>query len=254
MYTNSVQADWEGEGADRANMDLPGYLNKLISTVATSNPNTVVVMQSGSPVAMPWLSAVPGLLQAWYGGNETGNAIADVLFGQTNPSGKLPLTFPLRNEDNPAFLNYRSEGGRTLYGEDIYIGYRFYEMTGRDVLFPFGHGLSYSVFGFNDLSVVEDAGEVSVSLKVRNHGKVAGAEVVQVYVTQRAPSIRRPKKELKGFQKVHLEAGEEKSITIKLLVKHAAAFWTRLAICGLWRRMSIMLLSAIVVLLHKGKH
>src|SRR5882724_804217 len=105
-------------------MSLPGHLDTLISRVAKCNPNTVVVLQAGSPVEMPWIHNVPAVIQAWYGGNECGNAIADILFGETNPSGKLPLTFPKRLKDNPTYLHYKSERGRTLYGEDIYIGYR----------------------------------------------------------------------------------------------------------------------------------
>ncbi|KAH8694614.1 glycoside hydrolase superfamily [Ilyonectria robusta] len=220
-----LNADWEGDGADRANMELSGHMNKLISTVAAANPNTVVVMQAGTPVEMPWISEVSALVHAWYGGNETGNAIADVLFGQVNPSGKLPLSFPIRNEDNPAFLNYRSERGRTLYGEDVYIGYRYYEMTKRDVLFPFGHGLSYTTFSLSNLKVAQEDQAVVVSLKVKNTGRVAGAEVVQVYVAQKAPLIRRPKKELKGFTKIYLEAGEDRVVSVELVTREAACLW-----------------------------
>lgn len=122
------QSDWEGEGTDREIFSLPGHMDALISAVSAANPSTVVVMQSGTPIAMPWISSVNALVHAWYGGNETGNAIADILFGAVNPSAKLPLSFPKRIQDNPAFLNYRTERGRTLYGEDVYVGYRWYEM------------------------------------------------------------------------------------------------------------------------------
>ncbi|KLU86661.1 hypothetical protein MAPG_05673 [Magnaporthiopsis poae ATCC 64411] len=127
-----LNADWETEGMDRPGMDLPPPLDQLISAVAAANPRTVVVMQSGTPVHMPWINDVASVVQAWYGGNETGNVIADVLFGDANPSGKLPLSFPVRCRDNPAFLNYRSEGARVLYGEDVYVGYRYYEFADRD--------------------------------------------------------------------------------------------------------------------------
>jgi beta-glucosidase len=206
-------------------MDLPGNLNALISSVAAANPHVVVVMQSGNPVSMPWISSVPAVVQAWYGGNETGNAIADVLFGVTNPSGKLSLTFPLRCEDNPAFLNYRSERGRTRYGEDVYVGYRFYEKTKKEVLFPFGHGLSYTTFEMKDFILAEVEDVLKVTVSVTNTGCREGAHVVQVYVSQAAPSINRPVKELKGFNKVFLKAGERKTVEVSIGKKYAASFW-----------------------------
>lgn len=182
-------------------------------------------MQSGTPVEMPWISSVNALVHAWYGGNETGNAIADVLFGDVNPSAKLPLSFPKRVQDNPAFLNYRTERGRTLYGEDVYIGYRWYEMLDLPALFPFGHGLSYTKFELSNLTV-EKAGEVlTVDVTVKNVEHRAGAEVVQVYVAQDRPSIKRPKKELKGFKKVWLADGEEAGVKISIPVKYAVSFW-----------------------------
>lgn len=209
-------------------MDLPGHTNALISAVAAVNPNTAVVMQSGTPVTMPWISEVTALVHAWYGGNETGNAIADVLFGAVNPSGKLSLSFPVRNEDNPAFLNFRSERGRALYGEDVYIGYRFYEKTKKDVLFPFGHGLSYTSFDIGNLQVADHGATITVKVDVKNTGAVEGAQVVQVYVSQRNPSINRPPKELKGFAKVQLKPGEAKQATVEVPKKYAASFWDEL--------------------------
>ncbi|KAG7126513.1 beta-glucosidase I like protein [Verticillium longisporum] len=223
-----LNADWETEGYDRETIGLPGLQDELISTVAKANPNTIVVNQSGTPVTMPWLDNIAGLVQAWYGGNETGNVIADVLFGDVNPSGKLPLTFPRRLQDNPTFLNFRAESSRTLYGEDIYIGYRFYEFADRAVLFPFSHGLSYTSFSFSDISVAAVAdGKLTVEVTVRNTGAVRGAEVVQVYV---APSqqarVNRPIKELKGFTKVALEPGQSERVTVEALTKYdAAAYW-----------------------------
>jgi len=155
---------------------------------------------------MPWISSLSSLLHAWYGGNECGSAITDVLFGDVNPSGKLALSFPVRVQDNPANLNYRSERGRTLYGEDIYIGYRYYEAVGKEVMFPFGHGLSYTSFEFSKLAVKNDGKHATVCVTVQNTGKIAGAQVIQIYISQRTPSIRRPNKELKGFQKLFLGA------------------------------------------------
>ncbi|PCD22024.1 hypothetical protein AU210_015826 [Fusarium oxysporum f. sp. radicis-cucumerinum] len=222
-----LNADWETEGYDREHMGLPGLLDELISTVAKANPKTVVVNQSGTPVTMPWLDDIAGLVQAWYGGNETGNVIADVLFGDVNPSGKLPLTFPRRLQDNPAFLNFRAESSRILYGEDIYIGYRYYEFADRAVLFPFGHGLSYTSFSFSDVSVTAAAdGRLIVEVTVKNTGAVRGAEVVQVYVApgQKA-RVNRPVKELKGFAKVVLEPGQSERATVEAQTKYAAAYW-----------------------------
>jgi beta-glucosidase len=164
-------------------------------------------------------------ISQWYGGNETGNAIADILFGNLNPSAKLPLSFPKRLQDNPAFLNYRTERGRALYGEDVYIGYRWYEMLDMPVLFPFGHGLSYTTFKFSDLKIQKTDSDLKVSVKVSNTGERAGAEVVQVYLSQKNPSIRRPKKELKGFKKVFLEKGESKVIEVSIETKYATSFW-----------------------------
>lgn len=206
-------------------MDLPGHTNALISAVVAANPNTVVVMQSGTPVEMPWNDKVPAMIHAWYGGNETGNAIADVLFGDVNPSGKLSLTFPKRVQDNPAFLNYKSERGRTIYGEDVHIGYRYYEALDREVLYPFGHGLSYTSFSFSDLSVKNDGEHLEVSVKVTNTGKVAGAQVVQVYIAPQNPSLTRPPKELKGFGKVFLGPGASEVAKVKIQTKYAVSFW-----------------------------
>jgi beta-glucosidase len=221
-----LNADWESESYDRDNMDLPSPMDELIRTVASANANTVVVMQSGTPVTMPWVNEVAGIVHAWYGGNETGNAIADVLFGDVNPSGKLSLTFPKKVQDNPAFLNFRAEGGRTLYGEDVYIGYRYYEFAEKEVLFPFGHGLSYSSFKFENATVKESEGKLSVSVDVQNVGEIKGAEVVQVYVApKQKAAINRPHKELKGFAKVELGAGEKKNVDVEIETKYAASYW-----------------------------
>lgn len=206
-------------------MNLPGHMDALITAVAAANPSTVVVMQSGTPVTIPWTSSVKGLIHAWYGGNETGNAIADILFGNVNPSAKLPLSFPVRLQDNPAFLNYTTERGRTLYGEDVYVGYRWYEMLDLPPLFPFGHGLSYTTFEVSDLSIEKTDQNLNVSVKISNTGNLAGAEVVQVYVAQKKPSIKRPVKELKGFKKVFLEKGESKTVQVHIEVKYATSFW-----------------------------
>lgn len=220
-----LNKDWESEGYDRQHMDLPPGSDDLIKAILAANPNTAIVIQSGTPVAMPWLKEAPALLQAWYGGNETGNAIADVVFGKTNPSGKLPLSFPVRNEDNPAFLNYKSERNRAIYGEDVYVGYRFYEKTKKEVAFPFGHGLSYTTFNIKDLSIEDDEANIVMTASVTNTGNVDGAQVVQAYVSQQNPSINRPPKELKGFAKVFVKAGAIEKVKILMSKKYAASFW-----------------------------
>lgn len=222
-----LNSDWESEGYDRSHMDLPPGSDDLISAVLAANPNTVVVNQSGTPVTMPWADKAPAILQSWYGGNETGNAIADVIFGDVNPSGKLSLSFPKRNEDNPAFLNYASDDNRVIYGEDVYIGYRYYDKTGHQPLFPFGHGLSYTTFALKNLQIAsaDDKDEIIVSIDVSNTGTAIGAEVVQVYVSPVRPSIIRPKKELKGFTKVEVPAGSTKKAEVKLSKKYITSFY-----------------------------
>lgn len=209
-------------------MDLPGLTDELIRRVIAVNPNTAVVVQAGTPVTMPWADQVPAIVQAWYGGNEAGNAIADILFGDVNPSGKLPLSFPVRNEDNPAFLNSRSEACRMLYGEDIYVGYRFYEKTARTVAFPFGHGLSYSSFSITSLQVRErqESNDTTlvITVSVQNDSDIDGHEVVQVYVRQQNPSLNRPMKELKGFKKVLVPACSSRTVEIEISKKLAVSF------------------------------
>lgn len=221
-----LSAEWESEGEDRIDMDLPPNTDELISRVLDANPDTVVVIQSGTPVAMPWIKKAKAVLQAWYGGNETGHGIADVVYGKTNPSGKLPLTFPRRVKDNPTYLNYRSEGGRVLYGEDVYVGYRYYEELEIEPLFAFGHGLSYTTFALSDLKLYQQPdGKLSVSCKLENTGDLHGAEVVQVYIAPVSPPIKRPIKELKGFTKEVLDSGESATVEIKIDLVRATSFW-----------------------------
>ena len=221
-----LNADWETEGSDRENMDMPYRLNDLISAVTKANTNTAVIVQSGTPVEMPWINEAAAVVQAWYGGNETGNCIADVLFGDTNPSGKLSLSFPKRVQDNPAYLNYRTEGGRVIYGEDVYVGYRYYEYIDLAVLFPFGHGLSYTTFDMSSLSVTETDGKLTAKVTVKNTGEVDGAEVVQVYVKPKQKAkVNRPFKEMKGFTKVQLASGESKEVSVEVDKKYAVSYW-----------------------------
>ena len=200
---------FESEGADRPHMKLPGDQDILIAAVAAANPNTIVVLNAGSPVEMPWVDDVAAVVLAYYMGQEGGNAVANVLTGAVNPSGKLPVTLPKRYEDNPSYINYPGTM-EVLYGEGIFVGYRYYDKKDVTPLFPFGHGLSYTTFAYSDVHVPEvvEAGEpVRVTVTVTNTGAVAGQEVVQLYVGDPVSSLVRPPKELKGFQKVSLEPG-----------------------------------------------
>ncbi|OQO01691.1 hypothetical protein B0A48_12728 [Cryoendolithus antarcticus] len=225
IICTGLNGDWESEGYDRPHMDLPPGSDDLIEAVLKANPNTAIVVQSGTPVTMPWRDQAPAIVQAWYGGNETGNAIADVVFGDVNPSGKLPLSFPTRNEDNPAFLNYISDDNRVLYGEDVFVGYRFYDKTKSTPSFPFGHGLSYTTFSLSDLSLTDSNDLITLTASVKNTGSLPGAEVVQAYVSARTPSIARPVKELKGFTKTFLQPGESKKVEISFEKKYATSFY-----------------------------
>ncbi|KAJ5146247.1 uncharacterized protein N7515_000811 [Penicillium bovifimosum] len=226
--------EWETEGHDRQNMHLPPGSDDLISRVLDVNPNAVVVIQSGTPVTMPWVHKAKSLVQAWFGGNELGNGIADVLYGDVNPSAKLPLTFPVRLQDNPSYLNFRSERGRVLYGEDIYVGYRYYEKSDVAPAFAFGHGLSYTSFERTDLHVdtvpeqakyAESGEPVTVSVTVANTGEVAGAEIVQMWVLPPMTDVGRPVRELKAFKKVFLQPGERKTVELVVEKKLATSWW-----------------------------
>ncbi|MBW2622087.1 MAG: glycoside hydrolase family 3 C-terminal domain-containing protein, partial [Deltaproteobacteria bacterium] len=194
---------------------------ELIQAVAKANENTVVVLNNGSPVAMDgWLDRVAAVVEAWFPGQECGNAIADILFGKVNPSGKLPLTFPGRIEDNPAYLNYPGENGKVLYGEGLFVGYRYYDAKKIEPLFPFGCGLSYTTFEYSNLTLSSSrigADEtLEVTLDVKNTGGVAGKEVVQLYIRDLESSLVRPRKELKGFCKVDLMPGEIDSVSFTI--------------------------------------
>lgn len=228
-----LTSEWETEGYDRDHMDLPPGSDNLIARVLTVNPNAVVVIQSGTPVTMPWANDAKALLQAWYGGNECGNGIADVLYGDVNPSAKLPLSFPVRLEDNPSYLNFRSERGRVLYGEDVYVGYRYYERAKVTPQFAFGHGLSYTTFSRSDLTLesspekrtLEDGETITATVTVSNTGNVTGAEIVQLWIVPPKSAVTRPVRELKGFRKVTLSPGEQRKVQITLEKKLATSWW-----------------------------
>ncbi len=223
-----LNGDWETEGRDRPDLELVGRQVELVEQVAAANPRTVVILQTGSPVTMPWLDKVGAVLEAWFPGQECGNAIADVLFGDVNPAGRLPVSFPVRLEDNPSYTSYPGENGRVRYGEGIFVGYRYYEKKRVAPLFPFGFGLSYSTFAHENLRVssrsLSPEEELTVSVDVINSGRRQGQEVVQIYVRDVRSSVSRPEKELKAFRKVMLEPGERKTVTVAL-GREAFAFW-----------------------------
>lgn len=219
--------EWESEGSDRSDMDLPGRTNDLVRAILDANPKTVIVNQSGTPVEFPWLDKAKCLVQAWYGGNEGGNALADVLFGDINPSGRLSMTFPLTLQDNPTLLNFKTERGRVLYGEDIFMGYRYYEKVQKQVAFPFGFGLSYTDFEYTDgqVEVDEENDKLYVQVTIANIGDLDGAEVVQVYTSQKNPKTIHPIKELKGFAKVFIKAKKSSHVRLELSLKDSLSFF-----------------------------
>ena len=224
--------EWDTEGSDLASIELPGRQAELVAAVAQANPNTIVVLQTGGPVEMDWIGSVAALVQAWYPGQEAGNAIADLLTGAVEPSGRLPQTFPVRWQDNPAHSQdaevYPGFEGKVRYEEGIFVGYRHYDRLGLTPLFPFGFGLSYTSFALGDL-VVDDSGfeadgTVRVSVTLTNTGSRDGAAVVQLYVGDDASSDPRPAKELKGFDKVWLAAGSSASVVLQLDARAFAYF------------------------------
>nr|WP_315166305.1 glycoside hydrolase family 3 C-terminal domain-containing protein [uncultured Flavobacterium sp.] len=219
---------YESEGYDRANLDMPAGHNKLIAEVAKVNKNVVVVLMNGAAVSMPWKNDVSAIVEAYLGGQAGGGAIADVLTGKVNPSGKLSETFPARVEDTPAAIDFPSRDGNANYGEGIFIGYRYYDKKKIEPIFPFGYGLSYTTFGYSDINTnttsAKDSDDITISVKVKNTGKIAGKEVVQLYVHEQETEIARPENELKHFEKVSLLPGEEKTVSFKLTSRDFAYY------------------------------
>ncbi len=212
---------YESEGFDRTHLRIPASHVALIEAVAAVNPRTVVVLSNGAPVEMPWAPRVKAILETYLAGQAGAEAIADLLTGKANPSGKLAETFPLRLEDTPCFLNFPGTSARVEYREGVFVGYRHYDSVRRDVLFPFGHGLSYANFEYGDLTVSgsiepDGTGAVIVACTIRNAGKVSGKETAQVYVSPMKNEIPRPEQELKGFAKVSLEPGESTRVSVTL--------------------------------------
>ena len=219
---------YESEGYDRPHMRLPECQNRLIEAVAQANANTVVVLHNGSPVEMPWLPKVKAVLEAYLGGQAVGIATVRVLYGDVNPSGHLAETFPVKLSDNPSYLFYGGEGDEADYREGVFVGYRYYDRKEQDVLFPFGHGLSYTTFAYSSLRLsaqrITDQETLTATVTVTNTGSRAGKTVVQLYVGDPVSSVFRPVRELKGFEKVELQPGESKEVTFTL-GKRAFAYW-----------------------------
>ena len=220
----------ERESADRDTLDLPAGQDELIQAVAKANRNTIVVFNAGAPVNVSrWVNDVPSVVDAWFGGQEMGHAVADVLFGDVNPSGKLPFSFINEWKDSPAYGNYPGEELHVKYAEGIYVGYRYFDKHDITPQYPFGYGLSYTTFDYSDLKItpgkVSNGQAVTVSLKIRNRGARAGAEVVQLYVHDGHASVDHPVKELKGFRRVELAPGKSANVTFTL-DKSAMAFYS----------------------------
>ena len=226
----------ETEGADRASLSLPGRQDEIVRTAAAVNPKIVVITTSGAAVAMPWLDQVRAVLHGWFPGQEAGTAFTDLLFGDVSPSGKLPVTFPKRLEDEPGFGNFPGTDGKVAYQEGILVGYRWYDTRKIAPLFPFGYGLSYTTFAYRDLAVSawDPEHAVSVRLKVKNTGARRGAEVVQAYVHAQSAAVSRPEQELRAFAKVDLAPGQERVVTLRLPARAFSYFDPKLPEPDAW--------------------
>ena len=221
-------AEWESEGSDRKSFSLPAQQDELVRRVAAVNSRTVVVVNSGAPVDLPWADDVAAVLQVWFGGQEMDHAIADVLTGLAEPGGRLPTTIPKRIEHNPSYDNFPGENSEHLYGERLFMGYRGYDHRAIEPRFAFGHGLSYTTIELGEpqlsATTFQPGEQLSITVPVTNTGDRAGSEVVQCYVAPRSPRLPRPPKELKGFAKVHLAAGEFGAAQI-VLDDRSFAYW-----------------------------
>lgn len=220
---------FESEGFDRNHMRMPQCQNHLIEEVAKVQENVVVVLHNGSPIEMPWISKVKGVVEAYLGGQAIGAAVCDILYGKANPCGKLAETFPIKLEDNPSYLYYIGEKDRVEYREGVFVGYRYYDTKNQEVLFPFGHGLSYTTYSYGNLQLdkqsMKDTEELKVSVDITNTGAMEGKEIVQLYVAKKEKGeIIRPAKELRGFEKVFLAPGETKTVSFTLS-KRAFAYY-----------------------------
>ncbi|MCL1795389.1 MAG: glycoside hydrolase family 3 C-terminal domain-containing protein [Clostridia bacterium] len=223
-----LPAAYESEGFDREHMCLPKQQVGLIEAVRAVNENVVVVLHNGSPVEMPWAKDVPAILEAYLGGQAVGGAVVDILFGAENPSGKLAETFPHELSDTPCYMFFPGDGDTVRYNESVYVGYRYYDTKGMDVLFPFGHGLSYTTFEYGNLRLsgadMPLGGQLTVEVDITNTGAVAGREIVQLYVRSAHSGISRPIHELRGFEKLSLSPGETRT-AVFTLDSRAFAYW-----------------------------
>jgi beta-glucosidase len=219
---------YESEGYDRKHIDMPPAHNKLIEAIAKVQKNVVVVLTNGTAVSMPWINEVPSVLETWLAGQAGAGGITDALFGKVTPSGKLAETFPVKLEDTPSFLSFPGKNRSVIYGEEIFVGYRWYDTREIEPLFPFGHGLSYTTFDYSDLSLsksgISGDEELIVQLKVKNIGDKFGKEVVQLYLTDKESKLKRPTKELKGFKKIALQPGEQKEVSFTLTMEDLSYF------------------------------
>ncbi len=217
---------FESESYDRSHMRLPDCQNRLIAEIIKVQPNTVVILHNGSPVEMPWLSDVKGLMEAYLGGQAVGEAEVNLLYGKVNPSGKLAETIPCRLADNPSYLTF-GDSEKTVYSEGVFVGYRYYDAREMQVAFPFGYGLSYTTFAYSNLRLdrqeITEQETLAVSVDITNTGNVAGKEIIQLYIRDNTRACRRPDKELKGYEKVALEPGETKTVTMTL--DHRSFAW-----------------------------
>lgn len=206
----------EAEGLDRNSLDISKSQNKLIEEICKVNNNVVVVLSNGAPITMPWKDKVKGIITGYLGGETGAKAIVNCIIGKVNPSGKLAETYPIKLEDTPCYNNFPGTDVIVEYKEAIYVGYRYYDKVERDVLFPFGYGLSYTNFMYSNLKINQNNTDIEVSFKIKNIGNVKGKEIAQVYISKENSNIYRAKKELKGFEKIELESGEEKEIVVHL--------------------------------------
>lgn len=223
---------YETEGSDRTNLNLPKAHNELARRVLAANPNTAVILTAGAPVELPWVDQAKAILSTYTAGDGLGGAVARILFGEVNPSGKLAETMPLRLEHNPAYLNFRESPQDIRYQEGVFVGYRWYEKRQLPVLFPFGHGLSYTTFAYSNLTLsqssIHEWNTLTVTADITNTGSWAGRECVQLYVADQVSSLPRPVKELKGFAKISLKPGETKTVTFTLNRRDFAFYDTQL--------------------------
>lgn len=223
-----LDADWETEGRDRVDMRLPGRQDELVTRVAAANPRTLVVVNTGSPVEMDWLPRAAAVLQLWYPGQECGNALADLLFGDAEPAGRLPTSFPRRAADAPSAADYPGEEGKVHYREGVFVGYRGYQARGVEPLFPFGHGLSYTRFEYGPLRLerarIAPGETLEIGLRLRNVGERPGVETVQLYLHDVEASLPRPDQELRAFAKVALQVGESRELQLRVAPRDLC-FW-----------------------------